>query len=281
MATPYRLILFDCFNTLYVQDASRLPGLLVDGSVKPTTVPVQHARIVSRFPDLDPLALYRAHREARRRAEARREQPTRELVSRERFEYVVQLLGLPGDGGLVDDLMDAHYDALISTFRFPDEHRRLLDGLRREYRLALFSNFDHAPPLRVRLARDGLMDWLDPVVISAELGWRKPGREAFSMALEQVAEEPARILFVGDSFGDDVVGACDAGIDCAWINAGASGAEWIPPSRTGGVPDPSGPPGVGEARPTFELRALTDLPGALAGCAADPREAPRASPGKG
>lgn len=250
MATPYHLILFDCFNTLYVQDASLVPALEVDGVLKPSTVPVQHARLAERFPGLDPVAMYRAYRDARLWAEERRVDKTREISSRDRFRHAASLLGLPAEqAGLVDELMAAHYDAIIGSFLFPAAHRSLLERLRADYRLALFSNFDHAPPLKERLARDGLLDWLDPVVVSAEIGWRKPGREAFRLALEQVGEVPERILFVGDSFGDDVVGARSAGMDCAWINPSAEA-----PAQP--LTEGSGPESIA---PTYELRALTEL----------------------
>jgi HAD superfamily hydrolase (TIGR01549 family) len=166
---------------------------------------------------------------------------------------------------LIDELMEAHYDTLIGTFRFPEENRALLDELRATYRLGLFSNFDHAPPLRQRLARDGLVDWLDPIVVSAELGWRKPGKEAFRKALELAGERPERILFVGDSLSDDVGGACAAGIDCAWVNSGSIAAEWIASPAPGTAADPSRGGGTEETLPTYELRSLTDLTGVLSG----------------
>ncbi len=253
VAKRYDLILFDCFNTLYVQDASRVPSLMVDGVPKPTTVPAQHARLSGRFPMLDPVAMYHAHRDARRWAEQRRDDKHRELVSQERFNHAAGLLGLPlDDAAVVDELMAAHYETIIGTFHFPEAHRKLLDGLRRTYRLGLFSNFDHAPPLRVQLAQDGLDQWLDPIVVSAELGWRKPADRAFRMALDQAASPPERTLFVGDSFGDDVVGAQGVGMDVAWIKGTADLSSDV---RT---------PGQSIVRATYELNALTDLAEVLA-----------------
>jgi len=245
MAPPYRLILFDCVNTLYLPDAFRRPVLNIDGVAHTSTAPLLVERLAARVPELDAAALHQVQREVWKWVETERGAAHREIPAAVRFRRMLERLGLPsGDDALVDALMRVHYDAVLGTFILPQAHVRLLDTLRSRYRLGLFSNFDHAPPLTERLQRDGLSDWLDPILISADLGWRKPGAEAFRIALERAGESAERILFVGDTFGDDVVGACGAGLDCAWINLR-------------GEPVPEGP------APTYELRALTDLRGLL------------------
>ena len=241
MAKPYRLILFDCVNTLYLPDASCRPLLVIDGVASPSTAPLLLERLAERVPGLDALTVHRAQRRSWRWAEEQRGSAHREIPAQLRFQHALAALGLPADdAALVAELMAVHYRAVVGTFALPEAHVLLLDELGRHHRLALFSNFDHAPPLRERLARDGLLERLHPVVISADIGWRKPGRAAFERALELTGEAPGEILFVGDSYGDDVVGARAAGIDCAWINPAAA-------------PRPEGPP------PTYELRALADL----------------------
>ena len=250
MAPPYRLILFDCVNTLYLPDASRRPMLEIDGVAQTSTAPLVAERLAARLPGLDAVALHKLQRASWRWAETQRGGEHREIPAALRFRRVLEQLGLPPEEALVEELMRVHYDAVVGTFALPDAHVRLLDELRGRFRLALFSNFDHAPPIAERLRRDGLAEWLDPILISADLGWRKPGAEAFRIALERVGEAPERILFVGDTYGDDVVGARGAGMDCAWINLH-------------GEPVPAGP------APTFVLGALTDLGALLAPGAAE------------
>src|SRR5579863_4478765 len=219
MAPPYRLILFDCVNTLYLPDASRRPMLEIDGVSQPSTAPLLLPHLAARLPDLSATELHRAQRSSWRWAESQRGESHREIQAATRFRKVLVELGLPEDDeALVQEMMRVHYGAVVGCFDLPKAHVRLLDRLRSRYRLALFSNFDHAPPIAERLAADGLDAWLDPVVISADIGWRKPGAEAFRIALDKVGEAPENILFVGDTFGDDVVGARDAGLDVAWIN---------------------------------------------------------------
>jgi FMN phosphatase YigB (HAD superfamily) len=257
MAHPYRVILFDCVNTLYLPDASRSPKIEVDGATQISTAGLLLVRLAELAPALTAADVHRAQRAAWRWAEQQRGESQREIPAPLRVRHVLGLLGLPLDEALVDDLMRIHYRAVVGTFVLPPEHVALLRELGAHYRLALFSNFDHGPPLTQRLTADGLAALLDPAVVSADIGWRKPGAEAFRIALDRVGEAPERILFVGDSFGDDVMGARAAGVDCAWIN-------------------PSGDPVPHGAPPAYTLRALTDLRALLlpaAGIAArDPRE---------
>jgi putative hydrolase of the HAD superfamily len=77
-------------------------------------------------------------------------------------------------------------------------------------RLAVVSNWDSR--LRRILDEHGLVRWFETVVISAEVGWRKPHPGIFRRALEEMGATPAEVLHCGDSVGDDVEGARAAGI---------------------------------------------------------------------
>ncbi len=86
-----------------------------------------------------------------------------------------------------------------------------LEALRaRGLRLAVVSNWDSR--LRNILEAHRLRPHFDAVVISAEVGWRKPHPAIFHRALELLGAEPGEVLHVGDSVGDDVDGARGAGI---------------------------------------------------------------------
>lgn len=92
-----------------------------------------------------------------------------------------------------------------------DDAVPLLESLRaRGVRLAIVSNWDTR--LRAILDERRLRPYFDAVVISAEVGWRKPHPAIFGKALGLLGCAPADALHVGDSVGDDVEGARAAGI---------------------------------------------------------------------
>lgn len=92
-----------------------------------------------------------------------------------------------------------------------------LEALRaRGLRLAVVSNWDHR--LHRILGDRGLTRWFDAVVVSSEVGWRKPHPEIFRRALGELGIRPGEALHVGDSAGDDVAGASACGIRAALLD---------------------------------------------------------------
>jgi len=73
------------------------------------------------------------------------------------------------------------------------------------------------------LARCGLAGALDGVVTSAETGARKPDPAIFAPALELAGCEPARMLHVGDTAGEDIAGARAAGISALLLDRSGHG----------------------------------------------------------
>jgi putative hydrolase of the HAD superfamily len=102
-------------------------------------------------------------------------------------------------------------------------------------KIGFVSNWD----LRLRnlLAELGLLELADAVVISAELVSEKPDPLIFQTALTQLQVSPAEMLHVGDTWQEDIVGACELGMPAAWLNHH-------------GVPRPAG---------ALEVLELTDL----------------------
>jgi len=83
-------------------------------------------------------------------------------------------------------------------------------------RLAVVSNWDRR--LHRILEDRGLRPFFDAVVVSSEVGWRKPHPEIFRRALAALEVLPGEALHVGDSMGDDIGGAAGAGIRAALLD---------------------------------------------------------------
>ena len=219
MHKPYRFILFDFVNTLFLPDPEAVPTIEVEGKRVVSTAPVLKERLAQRLGHLDVLAIYRAHREAWRWVEAQRGESHKEIEATIRFRHFLALLGVPdADDSLVQQAVEVHMDVVTGAFRLPPEHRRLLEDLRRRFHLGILSNFDYAPALLRLLEAQGIAEWFEPVVISADIGCRKPGAEAFAAALARAPAPLEAVLHVGDTWVADVEGACGASIDVAWIN---------------------------------------------------------------
>lgn len=86
-----------------------------------------------------------------------------------------------------------------------------------QFRIGLLSNYPHAPTVRESLAASGILAHLHEVVISAEIGWSKPARQAFDAAVKALDTPPESILFVGDDLENDMRGAKVMGMQTAWL----------------------------------------------------------------
>jgi putative hydrolase of the HAD superfamily len=136
-------------------------------------------------------------------------------------------------GEVLDDVSDneACFDALYTHFSRPEAWRcdpdaaATLAGLEAGgFILGLASNFDS----RLKGVAAGLPA-LRPLrhrVISSLVGWRKPARQFFRRLGEDSGLGPGQILYVGDDFGNDYLGARDAGLHVLLLDP--RGKEPIP-----------------------------------------------------
>jgi HAD superfamily hydrolase (TIGR01509 family) len=239
----YPAILFDLFRTVVLFTPEAPTGQVNEpnwrsamGLLRPLAAELLPGVSFDDFLD----ALVAASREIARE----RHPEHREVPIAERYGRALARLGISANDSrpAAERLAAAQLEAQLDGSTVPAAHRELLEELSRSHRLALVSNFDHAPTVARLLEREGLTRLFSAVVISIEVGRRKPHPEIFAEALRRLNAKPGEAVFVGDSPGDDVAGARNAGIDAAWLNVG--GEEKYP----AGLPEP-----------TFVLSRLTDL----------------------
>jgi HAD superfamily hydrolase (TIGR01549 family) len=98
---------------------------------------------------------------------------------------------------------------------------------RRGLKLGLISNtFVPGSVLDRHLAMHGLLEFFPVRVYSSEVGYRKPDRRIFEMALERMGAHASESAFVGDLVKTDIVGARRVGMRTVlkqpWSCAGAA-----------------------------------------------------------
>lgn len=242
----YRAVLFDLFDTLVMFDRNRLPEVHVNGRVIRSTAGMLHEAFRRFVPDVPLPAFADALVWSWQEAERVRDTTHREVAAPERLTSLIRHLGVDPaglPGAALPTLLETHMHALSRAIVFPGHHAAVLRDLRRGHRLAIVSNFDYTPTARLVLDREGITDLFDAIVVSDEIGWRKPQLRIFEAALARLDVPAASALFVGDRLDLDVVGAQQAGMTSVWINREA-----------GAVP-------AGQAPPDFEIRDLGELRG--------------------
>lgn len=242
-------VLFDLFDTLVLFERERLPELHVNGRTIRSTAGHLHEALRRFAPEVELGDFVNALVWSWQEAERVRNETHREVTAPERFAALFGRLGLdparlPAE--TIPTLLATHMRELSKAMVFPAHHRALLQELRQAaLRMAVVSNFDYTPTARFVLERAGVADLFDAIVVSDEVGWRKPKAVIFERALARLAVRSDRALFVGDRADIDVAGAQAVGMRAVWVNRG-------------GEPLPAG------ARPPeFEIRDLGELSGIL------------------
>ena len=212
---PLRAVVFDLFDTLVDENREQLPELSVLGHRIRSTHGMLHAALAERS-DVDFDHFARALRDVDRSGRDTLLREGREFPTLERFRQLAERLGTD-DPELPELLTRVHMGGFRQAASPVAHHADVLGALRGRVRIGLCSNFSHAPTARAVLADAGLLDHFDAIVISEEIGLRKPRREIFQSTLAQLGVEPAEALHVGDNLSADVSGAAALGIRTAWI----------------------------------------------------------------
>ena len=100
----------------------------------------------------------------------------------------------------------------------------VLKALKQNKTIGLVSNFDHPRHVRNILADYKLEPFFDTIIISAEVGVKKPNPAIFSFALEQTGLSQNEVSYVGDT-NDDIAGAMAAGIDPIFLARPVQGTD--------------------------------------------------------
>ncbi len=113
--------------------------------------------------------------------------------------------------------LDEAYSGPIDgdPFRINHDCIQTLHELRtRGYKLGLISNTGRTSAItqRRRMKDAGILDFFETTVFSNEVGWRKPDRRIFSVAIEKLNATPGRIIHVGDNPYADIWGAKQMGM---------------------------------------------------------------------
>lgn len=107
---------------------------------------------------------------------------------------------------------------------FPETLSELKKLKNAGFQVGLISNWNDTA--RDVLQQTGIINLLDHVVVSSEVGIEKPDEGIFLHAFQQASVSPEDCIYVGDNYYDDVVGSRKVGMDSILINPfGRQGIE--------------------------------------------------------
>lgn len=127
-------------------------------------------------------------------------------------------LGLPvPPAAVLRASLRAMYEVYEARWEPVEGGHEVVSRLRAEgIKLGLLSNAADPDNARRMIRKGGYDGCFDPVLISSEIGMRKPNPKAFKIILDQWGLEPAQTAMVGDQLGADILGAQFAGMHNIW-----------------------------------------------------------------
>ena len=121
------------------------------------------------------------------------------------------------DDARVKTALNVFFQDFIDTLELRAGAKKLLAQTQPRCRLGLISNFTHAPVIYKSLRKLDLCKHFNAIVVSEEVGWRKPSPEIFQAALTRLQVRAEEVVYVGDSPIEDVKGAKEAGLTTIFV----------------------------------------------------------------
>jgi putative hydrolase of the HAD superfamily len=199
---------FDLFNTLITMEFEALKDALsrLTSSLRGNGFAIEHTDFV------------RAHSEAVLEFLEQTKRDGKESHNRFWISTALAKLGheVSPDDPHISTAVDTYFSAFIQYAKLIPGTKEMLSTLRQHYRIGLLSNFTHPPAANQIIDEFDLEPFFEVVLISGDLGYRKPHLSVFEALIDQLGVEKEEIAFVGDDPEADVAGALRAGLQPVW-----------------------------------------------------------------
>ena len=229
----YTTVIFDLFDTIVDFNFSLLPSIDIMGVRSRTTSHEVYSVFAGYYPAIPFAEFYPYFIESYQKFQDMKLAEWREFPNRERFKLMLRSMSIAIDPNAelaADEMVRAHMEGLASAVKFPEKNEdALIDVRKKGYRMAIISNFDYAPTAYSLLKKFRIERFFEKIVISEEVGWRKPKPVIFMRAIELLGIKPEEAIFVGDNFRADICGAKGVGMDAVWLNKKNEAVENLNP----------------------------------------------------
>ena len=117
----------------------------------------------------------------------------------------------------VKTAVNVFFEDYLTSLELNPCAERMLVRLSKRYKLGLISNFTYAPVIYAALRRLGVNRFFSAVLVSEDVGWRKPNRKIFQEALRRLGVKAEETVYVGDSPVEDIEGGAAAGMRTIFV----------------------------------------------------------------
>jgi len=211
-----------------------------------------HRKLVELGIALSYKDLMEAHDRSAQRYRKIRVNTCREIDNRFWVADALKELGYraKSDDKLIVEAVDAYFDPFIASLRVAPRAFATLSKIGKYVSVGLISNFSYGEAIRKALRKLRLDRLFNTVVISDEVGWRKPHPKIFKIFLDELKLDPDEAIYVGDDLKYDIEGAKAVGMKAVLVSSGGTVRE---DEIYGQAAEPS------SVEPDFTIRSLPEL----------------------
>ncbi|HKW51731.1 MAG TPA: HAD family hydrolase [Candidatus Eisenbacteria bacterium] len=224
--TPLRGVIFDYGNTLIWLGPERRSARTDYADVVARPGAERLAKVLESSGILDgesaAAAFVAGFLEIRERNRALAEETGKEFTARESLVSALESLGTiapSSEARLRKAVAESFIPEIEAVDALPGATETLEMLHQRGVKLALLSNCTDGDYVRTVVRRLGWEGDFDPLVVSADIGVRKPLPEAFRPVLDCWKLPPEELVMVGDSLYHDVAGAARLGLQTIHFTA--------------------------------------------------------------
>jgi putative hydrolase of the HAD superfamily len=142
-------------------------------------------------------------------------------TDQEMFEQLRKILDLPSEKPL-----ETIRDLVIDSHIIEAETIDVIKEIKNYYKVGIIANNVYDWMIRV-LDNYRIQDLFDVIVVSSEIGVRKPDARIFVAAFKALSIKPKEAVFVSDELAEDLVGAKGLGMITVWLKNPHIKSEWI------------------------------------------------------
>lgn len=120
---------------------------------------------------------------------------------------------------------------IIHASEMYDGVKELLDSLHGKFKMSIVTN-GLKEVQRPRLKKLGMMHYFDSIIVSDEIGFKKPQGEYFEYVWQSIPNPPEKseVLIIGDSLNSDIRGGRNFGIKTCWNSFGKKNKSKVKPN---------------------------------------------------
>ncbi len=127
--------------------------------------------------------------------------------------------------------LDAFFQDYIDSLELRPSTEALLQKILQTHKLGLISNFTYGPVVHNSLKQLGISQYFQAIVVSGDVGWRKPHHKIFEEALDRLDVCAEEAVFIGDCPLEDIKGALDVGMRAVFVSSQFFGASELAASN--------------------------------------------------